>query len=564
MIEKVIERPNFAHPPIAILGVPFDNVTAAETIATIDRMVASRQPHYLVTANVDFLVQAQEDVELRRILFDAHLVLCDGTPLVWASRLLGNPLLERVAGADLVPLLLRAAAEKGYRVFFLGATPESAKQAVDNLKKLHPTLIIPDYYSPPFNKLLEMDHDEIKRRILAAKPDLLFVSLGCPKQEKWIAMHYRSLGVPVSAGVGATIDFLAGTVKRAPLWMQRVGMEWIYRLAQEPRRLFKRYFKDLWVFGWKILGQLWQLQLRSSAASKLFPRKNQHWIQPPVDGDLQSSQSFSLSQRDFRRLGSGERNPAERGGPLGPSERERASHWAGVRGIATPPDSFRSATDEPNWQLIKLPERLDLAAVCNDALLADGLLADGRHCLLEMSHVQFIDSTGVGMLIRLQKKIRATGCQLVLLAPSAKVRQALALMQLQNFFASAPDLASAQELIAARTREETGAVRLRSPAAINPLLWQGEITAANAKDVWDTTETHLTSKQRRELVIDMSGVRFMDSTGLGMMVRAKKLAQREQVKLEFVHLQPAVQNVVQLARLQEYLLARNNREHAVN
>ncbi len=182
MIEADTERPSHAHPPIAILGVPFDNITTAETIETINGMVASRQPHYLVTANVDFLVQAQEDVELRRILFDAHLVLCDGTPLVWASRLLGNPLLERVAGADLVPLLLRVAAEKGHRVFFLGATPESAKQAVDNLKKLHPALIIADYYSPPFNKLLEMDHDEIKRRIVEAKPDLLFVSFGCPKK----------------------------------------------------------------------------------------------------------------------------------------------------------------------------------------------------------------------------------------------------------------------------------------------------------------------------------------------------------------------------------------------
>ena len=246
------ERPRYANPPIAILGVPFDNVTSAETIDSIERMVESRQPHYLVTANVDFLVQAQEDVELRRILFDAHLVLCDGTPLFWASRFLGNPLPERVAGADLVPLLLRVAAEKKYRVFLLGATPESAQQAVDNLKKRHPDLIIADHYSPPFNKLLEMDHDEIKRRIVAAKPDLLFVSLGCPKQEKWIAMHYRSLGVPVCAGVGATIDFLAGRVKRAPRWMQRICAEWIYRLAQEPRRLFKRYFKDLWVFGQEI------------------------------------------------------------------------------------------------------------------------------------------------------------------------------------------------------------------------------------------------------------------------------------------------------------------------
>src|SRR5690349_14579030 len=210
MTETMPTRWYSATPPIAILGVPFDNVTTAETIDLIQRMVASRQPHYLVTANVDFLVQAQEDVELRRIMFDAHLVLCDGTPLVWASRLLGNPLPERVAGADLVPLLMRVAEEKEFRIFFLGATPESAQRAVDNLKLRHPKLVIAGHYSPPFGKLLEMDHDEIRRRITEARPDLLFVSFGCPKQEKWIAMHYLSLGVPVSVGVGATIDFLAG------------------------------------------------------------------------------------------------------------------------------------------------------------------------------------------------------------------------------------------------------------------------------------------------------------------------------------------------------------------
>jgi N-acetylglucosaminyldiphosphoundecaprenol N-acetyl-beta-D-mannosaminyltransferase len=453
---------------------------------------------------VDFLVQAKEDVELRRILFDAHLVLCDGTPLVWASRLLGNPLLERVAGADLVPLLLRVAAEKGYRVFFLGATPESAEQAVRNLKKLHPDLIVADHYSPPFNKLLEMDHEAIKRRILAAKPDLLFVSLGCPKQEKWIAMHYRSLGVPVSAGVGATIDFLAGMVKRAPLWMQRGGVEWIYRLAQEPRRLFKRYFKDLWVFGWALFAQLWQLRFRPS----------------------------------FSRTG------------VSPVRIQ--THGRNARATIS--------KEGEDWQWLKLPERLDLAAVRDDVLLLDQLAADDRHCLLEMDNVKFIDSTGVGLLIRLQKKIRENGRELILLAPSPMVQRALALMRLQNFFASAPDFASARQLVATRAREQTVAVRLRSPAAINPLLWQGEITAANATEVWNTTEIHLTSKQRRELVIDMSGVRFMDSTGLGLMVRAKKLAQREGVKLEFTHLQAAVQNVVHLARLDEFLLADKSRE----
>lgn len=489
MIDPASDRSYYANPPIAILGVPFDNVTTAETIEAVERMVVSRQPHYLVTANVDFLVQAQEDVELRRILFDAHLVLCDGTPLLWASKLLGNPLLERVAGADLVPLLLQVAAEKGYRVFLLGATPDSAARAVENLNKLHPKLVIAGSYSPPFNKLLEMDHEEIQRRILDAKPDLLFVSLGCPKQEKWIAMHYRSLGVPVSAGVGATIDFLAGMVKRAPTWMQRVGVEWIYRLAQEPRRLFRRYAKDLWVFGWKIFAQLWQLQLRS------------------------------------RKV-------------------ERPQMSAPVRA-------------EQNWQWINLPERLDLAAVRDDALLVDQVLADGRHCLLEMDKVKFIDSTGVGLLIRLQKKVRATNRQLVLLAPSPAVRRALSLMRLQNFFAAAPDFAAAQQLIEARAREQSSAVALPGAPASNPLLWQGEITAANAKEVWRTTEAHLSSRQRKELVIDLSNVRFMDSTGVGVMVRAKKLAQREGVKLIFIHLQPAVENVIQLAQLQEFLLSRD-------
>jgi N-acetylglucosaminyldiphosphoundecaprenol N-acetyl-beta-D-mannosaminyltransferase len=485
MTDSIPDRSYSANPPIAILGVPFDNVTTAETIEVIEAMVASREPHYLVTANVDFLVQAQNDVELRRILFDAHLVLCDGTPLVWASRLLGNPLLERVAGADLVPLLIRVAAQKGHRIFFLGATEESAARAVENLKQLHPGLNIAGHYSPPFNKLLEMDHDEISRRVLEAKPDFLFVSFGCPKQEKWIAMHYRALGVPVSAGVGATIDFLAGSVKRAPVWMRRTGTEWIYRLAQEPRRLFKRYAKDFWVFGWKIFAQWWQLQFSSRKA-------------------------------------------------------ERPQMSAPVRA-------------EQNWQWIKLPERLDLAAVRDDALLVDQLLADGRHCLLEMNNVKFIDSTGVGLLIRLQKKIRATGRQLVLLAPSPMVQRALALMHLQNFFASAPDFVSAQQLIEARTSEQSSAVHLQNPAASSPLLWQGEITAANAKEVWSTTEAHLTSPQRHELTIDLSGVRFMDSTGLGLMVRAKKLAQHERVKLSFVHLQPAVQNVIELARLEEFL-----------
>jgi len=276
--------------------------------------------------------------------------------------------------------------------------------------------------------------------------------------------------------------------------MQRIGAEWIYRLVQEPRRLFKRYAKDLWVFGWKIFVQLWQLQLCS--------RKVQR---PQMSAPVRAEQ---------------------------------------------------------NWQWIKLPERLDISAVRDDALLVDQVLADGRHCLLEMDKVKFIDSTGVGLLIRLQKKVRATNHQLVLLAPSAAVKRALSLMRLQNFFASAPDFDSAQQLIEARMREQFNLVTLPGAPAFNPLLWQGEITAANAKEVWKTTEAHLLSKLRKDVLIDMSAVRFMDSSGVGIMVRAKKLAQREGLKLTFSSLQPAVENVIHLAQLQEFLLARDEMQLA--
>jgi N-acetylglucosaminyldiphosphoundecaprenol N-acetyl-beta-D-mannosaminyltransferase len=511
-LNSVPASPTRSIPPIAILGVPFDNVTTLEAIELIQSMVASRKPHYLITANVDFLVQAREDVELRRIFFDAHLVLCDGTPLVWASRLLGNPLPERVAGADLVPLLMSLAAREKYRVFFLGATPDAAKQAVARLEATYPGIIIAGHHSPPFAKLMEMDHDDIKQRILGAKPDLLFVCFGCPKQEKWIAMHYRDLGVPVAVGVGGTLDFLSGQLKRAPRWMQSSGTEWLFRLAQEPRRLFGRYARDLEVFGRSIIAQWWHLQ-------------------------------FSLSRAD------------------------RKQHSEVVR-------------SEVHWQWIRLPERFDLAMTVADPGLADPVLADGRHCLLEITSTKFIDSTGIGRLIGLQKRIRATGRQLVLLSPSPAVQRAMRLMHLENFFATAPDVSTALYLIETRNREERTSVTLRTAAAASPLVWLGEITAVNAGLVWEHTRAHLltvaTTRATEprlpegssgsagarngknlpspELIIDLSAVRFIDSTGLGLMVRTKKFARQQNTRLLFTGLQAPVRNVLRLARLEEFLL----------
>jgi N-acetylglucosaminyldiphosphoundecaprenol N-acetyl-beta-D-mannosaminyltransferase len=515
MTAAVAQLSTSTRPPIAVMGVPFDHVTAAEAIARIESMVASRRPHYLVTANVDFLVQARRDVELRRILLDAHLVLCDGTPLLWASRLLGHPLPERVAGADLVPLLLPVAARKQYRLFLLGATPESAAQAVARLRAEYPELVIAGHYSPPFAPLLEMDHEQIQQRILAAKPDILFVSLGCPKQEKWIAMNYRTLGVPVAVGVGATIDFLAGQVRRAPRFMQRTGTEWLFRLAQEPRRLFRRYVQDLWVFGWGLLAQWSQLQLPvSQPARALFATR------------------------------------------LNPSARPASQ-------IPSPPPCPSTADSA---QFLQLAERLDLPAVSQNRGLLEPTVSQDHHCLLGLDQVRFVDSAGVGFLLRLHKQLRAAGRQLVLVAPSPFVWRALRLMRLQDCFVSAPDAPTAYELL--QSSEHCAAVTLQDASPAKRLAWHGEITAANAQTVWAQTSPHLPAAIPPgstlltlgfqafpfQLILDLSDVPFMDSSGLALLVRAKKAAQHAGSTLAFTGFQPPVLNVLRLAKLEPFLL----------
>jgi len=499
------------HPPVAILGVPFDVVTSTEAIALIENMIASRRPHYFVTPNVDFLVQASEDVELRRILFEAHLVVCDGTPLVWASRLLGNPLPERIAGSDLVPMLLKLSARRGYRVFLLGATETSALKAVSRLRQDYPDLIIAGHYSPPFNELLEMDHERIRERIAAARPDLLLVSFGCPKQEKWIAMHYRTLAVPVTAGVGGTIDFLAGEFKRAPVWMQKAGAEWIFRLGQEPRRLFRRYTRDLWVFSRSFLSQWWQLR-------------------PP--GKLQAHQ---------RRRKPAEVLPASPSStPVTLAERSTAPH--NVR-----------------WQRIQLPERLDLAAVREGSWPAGEWPKLDHYCLVEAQSVKFVDSTGIGWLIQWHKKLQSAGYCLILTAPSTALQRALSLLRLHEFFIVAEDAEAARATLSARLKAQvvtksgmnTGPQDLANSVA---LAWHGEITTANAAQIWDLSLARFQENSSApNWQIDLSGVRFIDSSGLGLLVRMKKLARTHDKTLAFVGLQPAVRNVIQLARLTDFL-----------
>jgi N-acetylglucosaminyldiphosphoundecaprenol N-acetyl-beta-D-mannosaminyltransferase len=215
-----------------------------EVLAAVETKIAEGGFHQLATANVDFIMRSIHDEELYETLASCDLVMADGAPLVWASRLLGAGLKERVAGADLVPHLARLSAQRGYRLFLLGAEEESSAGAAEWMERNYPGVSIAGRYSPEHKPLEEMDHEEILSRIEAARPDILLVALGNPKQEKWLAMHRYRLDVPVCIGVGASFDFLSGKVSRAPRWMQRSGTEWLYRVIQEPKRLAQRYLSN--------------------------------------------------------------------------------------------------------------------------------------------------------------------------------------------------------------------------------------------------------------------------------------------------------------------------------
>ena len=231
--------------PLVIYGVPFHNVTFDEAIDWIVQRVRSGRPASIATANLDFVTRAWTDPELQRILIDADLVLADGFPIVKLAPFFGPRLKGRVTGSDLTPLLAGRAALEGLRVYGLGGAPGVAEQAMHKLRARHPGLEIAGTFSPPFVPLLEMDHREILKRLERDRPDLLFVAMGSPKQEKFISMHVNGWNVPVALGVGASLDFIAGRQRRAPRWMRRIHLEWLWRICCHPRRLFSRYTANL-------------------------------------------------------------------------------------------------------------------------------------------------------------------------------------------------------------------------------------------------------------------------------------------------------------------------------
>jgi N-acetylglucosaminyldiphosphoundecaprenol N-acetyl-beta-D-mannosaminyltransferase len=377
---------------VAILGVPVDNLTMDEAVEQIFSMVegyrTDGRPRLVATVNVDFLVNTLtwrlgriRHPELMDVLRRADLVTADGMPLVLVSRLLGCPLKERVTGADLVPALAAEAAGRGKSIYFLGGRGDVAERAAAVLQRQYPELVIAGIDAPfvhvegeELGNAAKADR-EIVGRINDAKPDILLIAFGNPKQEVWFNRNRTRLRVPVSIGVGGTFEFITGSVRRAPAWMQKTGLEWVFRITQDPGRLWKRYFVGFFKFG---------LMVWPAALHYRYKR---------------------LCHRLFRQGGAG---PAAHSG-----------------------QGFAEGTQ---INIVTLPGRLDAGALEGLAASAEEILSGSSDIVLDFTGVSFIDSRGLGFLIRTFRRVEGEGRTVYFVGVTPKVRSFFELNRTWDLF----------------------------------------------------------------------------------------------------------------------------------
>lgn len=229
---------------VALFGMPITNVTMVEAVARVEEYILSGRTHQIATANLDFARNSLRDPHLHRIICECSMVLPDGAPMLWASRMFSAPISERVTGVDLVPELARLSEQKGYGIYLLGSSEASSLAAANILQERFPGMNLVGRYCPPAVPLREMNNAEILRRIDEAKPQIILIGFGNPKQEIWIHRHKDQFPASVVIGIGGSLDMIAGKLQRAPEWIQKLHLEWIFRMAQEPARLLPRYAHD--------------------------------------------------------------------------------------------------------------------------------------------------------------------------------------------------------------------------------------------------------------------------------------------------------------------------------
>jgi N-acetylglucosaminyldiphosphoundecaprenol N-acetyl-beta-D-mannosaminyltransferase len=250
MLEADLARPLRPWRRITLLDLPVDDLTMDETLAAVDALIAEGSVHQHVVVNVAKVVQAHADRSLRAVIAACDIVNVDGQPIVWASRLLGTPLRERVAGVDLMERLIERAGERGHRLYLLGARPEVVGAVAARIAREHPGTVVAGwrdgYWTPD-------EEATVVAEIAATRPHILFVAFGSPAKERFLARWKETIGAPFVMGVGGSFDVYAGRVRRAPPWMRRVGLEWLFRITQEPGRMWRRYAGDAPKFAWIVL-----------------------------------------------------------------------------------------------------------------------------------------------------------------------------------------------------------------------------------------------------------------------------------------------------------------------
>ena len=454
---------------VIILGIPIDNLTLAEAVERIFAMIEEFRndgvPREVATVNVDFIVNTLSwqrggirHPELLDILRRADMVTADGMPVVWMSRLLGCPLKERVTGADMVPALATAAAERGASLFFLGGNGDVAQRAADLLVRRNPGLKIAGVSSPfvytEGQHLTDFEEEDaaIIAEINAARPDILLIAFGNPKQELWFARNAPRLNVPVSIGIGGTFEFIVGTVSRAPLWVQQAGLEWIYRILMEPRRLWKRYAVGLVKFA-----------LHAWPAIRIY----------------QSARGQKTAT-------------------AGPVARDN------------------SATEriEADASIITLPARFDALAVKGLRASIEKACVTCQHLILNFEQVQMVDSSGLGFLVHLWRQDLDTG-KLNLVAVNDQVKDFFRFNRVADMFQER--LFGDQKMALARIRK--GRLTGTAPYSLSTLRngtviigLRGRLDAVAMKN-FPFAEL-LPQLEGHNCILDLSVLEFADSSGL--------------------------------------------------
>ena len=442
--------------PIAILGVPFDNVTTADALALISKMVESRRSHYGSTVDVDFLTQSREDVELRRILFDAHLVLAEDKQILWAAKLLGNPLPENITIESFGPQLLALAEKNSWRVFFLGGTTAEAA-LTEKIRAKFPKLAFAGAYVPPENPLLEMDQRDILRRLREAKPDILLVAFGFSKQEKWIQMNGHEARVPFMMGVGANFDFLTGpaaTSKSAGNSLKfslTVLRQWWQLRAKKPGAPAFETKPTSDAFGNLII----RVPERLGAAEVQTALTD--WLQAVE----QSNVMFDLSDTVFTdstgvgvliRLRKRARELEHQFVLISPRPQIEAalklmkldeffniqtglnSAYILMESVANAP-KVTSGVQQAELQIRWVGEVTALNAtelgMHTESELSQ--VTTGMTVAIDLSRVAFVDSTGIGLMVRFKKNFQRRGLVLKFTNASESVRNVLRHTQLEEF-----------------------------------------------------------------------------------------------------------------------------------